>query len=81
MYSYRINGGKPLRGDITISGSKNAVLGVLAASMMLDGPCILENVPDISDVKVMVELCRTIGATIEEIDKYTLRIDPTTINT
>ena len=58
MYSYKITGGTPLRGDINISGSKNAVLGVLAAAMMLDGPCTLENVPDISDVKVMVDLCR-----------------------
>ncbi|MBO7450503.1 MAG: UDP-N-acetylglucosamine 1-carboxyvinyltransferase [Clostridiales bacterium] len=81
MYSFRINGGVPLKGDISISGSKNAVLGVLAAAMMLDGPCTLENVPDIADVKVMVELCRTIGATIDEVAPYTLRIDPTTINT
>jgi len=81
VYSFRINGGRPLRGEISISGSKNAVLGVLAAAMMLDGPCVLENVPDISDVKVMVDLCRSIGATIEEEAPYTLRIDPTTINT
>ncbi|MCQ2468093.1 MAG: UDP-N-acetylglucosamine 1-carboxyvinyltransferase [Clostridia bacterium] len=81
MYSYKIIGGKPLKGDVSISGSKNAVLGVLAAAMMLDGPCTLENVPDISDVHVMVDLCRKIGATIEEVGPYTLRIDPTTINT
>ena len=81
MYSYKINGGTPLRGDINISGSKNAVLGLLAAAMMLDGPCTLENVPDISDVKVMVDLCRSIGATVEEAGPYTLKIDPTTINT
>ena len=81
MYSYKITGGTPLRGDINISGSKNAVLGVLAAAMRRDGPCTLENVPDISDVKVMVDLCRSIGATVEEMGPYTLKIDPTTINT
>lgn len=80
-YSYKITGGKPLKGDINISGSKNAVLGVLAAAMMIDGPCVLENVPEISDVKVMIDLCRSIGATIEFDGPYTLKIDPRTINT
>ena len=46
-YAYEIKGGNKLKGDIEISGSKNAVLGVIAASMMVDGPCTLENVPDI----------------------------------
>jgi len=80
-YAYKIQGGAPLRGDVDVSGSKNAVLGVLAAAMMIDGPCTLENVPDISDVRVMVELCRSLGATIEEVDVHTYRIDPRTINT
>ena len=84
-YSYKITGGKPLKGDINISGSKNAVLGVLAAAMMIDGPCVLENVPDISDVNVMMDLCRSIGATIlstkTEEGSLTLDIDPRTIHT
>ena len=80
-YSFKITGGKPLRGDINIRGSKNAVLGILAAAMMIDGPCVLDNVPDISDVRVMIELCRSIGATIEFDGPYTLKIDPRTINT
>ena len=80
-YAYEITGGTPLRGDIDISGSKNAALGIIAASVMVDGPCTLENVPDISDVKVMFDLCRSLGATVDEIDTHTFRIDPTTINT
>ncbi|MCQ2529591.1 MAG: UDP-N-acetylglucosamine 1-carboxyvinyltransferase [Saccharofermentans sp.] len=84
-YSYKISGGKKLCGDVNISGSKNAVLGVLAAAMMIDGVCTLENVPDISDVHVMIELCRTLGATIEtEVapeGSLLLKIDPRTINT
>ncbi|SEV98008.1 UDP-N-acetylglucosamine 1-carboxyvinyltransferase [Ruminococcaceae bacterium KH2T8] len=72
-------------GDISISGSKNAVLGVLAASMMIDGKCTLENVPDISDVHVMIDLCRSLGATItsevSEEGSLTLEIDPRGINT
>ena len=80
-YAYEIVGGTPLKGDIDISGSKNAALGIIAASVMVDGPCTLENVPDISDVKVMFDLCRSLGAVVDEIDSHTFRIDPTTINT
>ncbi len=84
-YSYKIMGGKPLKGSVSISGSKNAVLGVLAAAMMIDGECVLENVPDISDVHVMIELCQTLGAKIEttvsEEGSLTLNIDPRSINT
>ena len=57
MPSYQITGGERLTGEVSISGSKNAVLGILAAAMMLDGPCILENVPDIADVRAMLEIC------------------------
>lgn len=81
MYSYKVNGGKPLKGDINISGSKNAVLGIIAAAMLIDGPCILENVPDISDVRIMLNLCESLGAEIEYKDEHTVRIDPTKINT
>ncbi len=84
-YAYKITGGNKLRGDINISGSKNAVLGILAAAMMIDGKCTLENVPDISDVHVMIELCETLGASIEvtktDDGSLTLFIDPRTINT
>ena len=84
-YSYKIEGGTPLKGDVNISGSKNAVLGVLAASMMIDGECTLENVPDISDVHVMIDLCRMLGAKIDistaPEGSLILKIDPRTINT
>lgn len=80
MYSYKINGGKPLKGDISISGSKNAVLGIIAAAMLVDGPCVLENVPDISDVRIMLDLCTSLGAKIEYINEHTVQIDPTKID-
>ncbi len=80
-YAYEIKGGVPLKGDIDISGSKNAALGVIAASIMVDGVCTLENVPDILDVHVMFDLLRSLGATVDAIDNHTYRINPTTINT
>lgn len=81
MPSYRIFGGEKLCGEVTVSGSKNAVLGILAASMMLDGPCMLENVPDIADVRAMLEICETLGAIITPLGEGMFKIDPTTINT
>lgn len=81
MPSYRIIGGEKLYGEVTVSGSKNAVLGILAASMMLDGPCMLENVPDIADVRAMLEICETLGAIITPLGEGMFKIDPTTINT
>ena len=75
-YAYEIKGGKPLRGDIEISGSKNAALGVIAASIMVDGACTLENVPDILDVHVMFDLLRSLGAKVDAIDNHSYRIDP-----
>ena len=80
-YAYEIKGGVPLKGDIDISGSKNAALGVIAASIMVDGVCTLENVPDILDVHVMFDLLRSLGATVDAIDNHTYKINPTTINT
>ena len=81
MSSYRIVGGKRLQGDVNISGSKNAVLGILAAAMMLDGPCKIENVPDIVDVAAMLEICETLGAKIHSCGEGVYEIDPTNINT
>jgi len=84
-YAYKITGGTPLKGDVNISGSKNAVLGILAAAMMIDGTCTLENVPDISDVHVMIKICESIGAkivtTVSPEGSLTLDIDPREINT
>ena len=81
MSSYKIAGGKKLKGDVNISGSKNAVLGILAAAMMLDGPCKIENVPDIVDVQAMLEICETLGAKIQPCGDGVFEIDPTNINT
>ena len=80
MPSYKIVGGKRLEGEVTVSGSKNAVLGILAAAMLLDGPCILENVPDIADVEAMFQICETIGAVITRMEEGVYKIDPTSVS-
>ncbi len=77
--SYIIRGGNRLSGDVKISGSKNAALGIISAAMLLDGPCWLDNVPDIADLNVMLEICRALGAQIKRESDGTLFINPCTI--
>ena len=81
MPIYRIEGGTKLNGEVVVSGSKNAVLGILAAAMMLDGPCFLENVPQVADVEAMLEICESLGAVIMPMGNGLYKIDPTNINT
>ena len=56
MARYEITGGKPLNGSVTISGAKNAVVAILPAALLVDGVCRIENVPDISDVRVLLNM-------------------------
>lgn len=80
MANYIIRGGNKLQGSVSISGSKNAALGIIAASMLLDGPCRIENIPDIADVNIMIEICKSLGAKITHDANGVLTVDPTTIN-
>lgn len=65
MSVFEIEGGVPLRGTVRASGNKNAILPMIAASMLTDGEVVLENVPDIADVRVMLEVCKELGARVE----------------
>jgi UDP-N-acetylglucosamine 1-carboxyvinyltransferase len=63
MDSFLIKGGVPLRGTVEISGSKNAALPILAATLLTDEPCIIRRVPDLSDTRFMVKILESLGAT------------------
>ncbi|MDO5733978.1 MAG: UDP-N-acetylglucosamine 1-carboxyvinyltransferase [Eubacteriales bacterium] len=80
MSRYRINGGRRLSGRVTISGSKNAALGVLAAAMAVDGPSVIENVPRVSDIDILLDIFALLGAKVEWQSHDTVRIDPTTVS-
>lgn len=71
-----IEGGTPLTGRVSISGSKNATLALMAAALLGDGPSVLHNVPDLRDVRTMADVLRFLGATVEFHD-HTMVIDPT----
>jgi len=63
MESFLIKGGVPLHGEVTISGSKNAALPILAAALLTDEPCVIRHVPDLSDTRFMVKILESLGAT------------------
>jgi UDP-N-acetylglucosamine 1-carboxyvinyltransferase len=68
-----IKGGVPLEGEVQISGAKNAVLPILAATLLTAEPCVIRRVPDLSDVKYMAEILRWLGAEVK-IDGDTVRV-------
>ncbi|MGI6620551.1 MAG: UDP-N-acetylglucosamine 1-carboxyvinyltransferase [Bacillota bacterium] len=81
MPEFVIQGGNRLSGDIAVSGGKNAVLPIMAASVMAGSPCILHNAPDLVDVRVMSEILRSLGATVERVNQgRSLYIDPTALS-
>lgn len=67
MEKFVIQGGQPLKGDVTPSGNKNAALPILAACILTEEPVILHNVPNIRDTRTMMALLESLGATIENI--------------
>ena len=64
MIQYTIRGGTPLNGTVTISGAKNAAVAILPAALLVDGVCHIENVPDISDVRLLLQIISDMGAIV-----------------
>lgn len=75
MEQYVIKGGNPLVGEVTIGGAKNAALGILAAAIMSDEDVIIDNLPDVSDINVLLQAIASIGAEVERIDRNTVKIN------
>jgi len=80
MEQYIMKGGNPLRGEVTISGAKNAALGILAASIMTDETVTLENLPNVRDIRVLLQAMQEIGAKVEYIDDNTVKINGSEIS-
>ena len=81
MAQYVIRGGKPLQGTVTISGAKNAAVGILPAALLVDGVCRIENVPDISDIQLFFDILTRMGATVRMINKTTFELDCSGVHT
>ncbi len=74
-----INGGKQLSGTVSIGGAKNAVVAIIPAALLVEGKCVIENVPCIDDVTVITEIMSQMGAKIRLINKNTIEIDSSNI--
>ncbi len=74
MARFIVEGGTPLRGEISPAGNKNSALPLIAASLLTDEPVTLRNLPRIRDVEVMLEIASALGATVEQLDPHAVRI-------
>lgn len=77
---YIMKGGTPLVGEIQIGGAKNAALGILPAAIMSDDTVSIDNVPDVRDIRVLLDAMKEIGVKIEHIDRHSLRINGSNIH-
>lgn len=75
MEKFVINGGRPLVGEVTISGAKNAAVAILPATILAGGKCVIENLPDISDVMVSLQILQALGARVRMRSRNTYEID------
>ena len=69
-----MKGGNPLRGEVVISGAKNAALGIVAGALLTDEEVIIENLPDVRDINVMLEALKAIGAKVHRIESHVVSI-------
>ncbi len=81
MEKFIINGGSPLRGEVEISGAKNAALAIIPAAILSQDVCVIENLPvSISDVNYMMKILKHIGAGVKLLNKNTIEIDSRHVN-
>jgi UDP-N-acetylglucosamine 1-carboxyvinyltransferase len=72
MSQFVIQGKRPLNGRVQISGSKNATLPILTATILIKGPIEISNIPDLGDVRILIQILRDIGVKVEQLaeDRY-----------
>ena len=75
MNKYVIRGGRPLFGEVTISGAKNAAVGIIPAALLVDGVCRIENIPQISDVTLFFSMLEELGARVRVLNRHAVEID------
>ncbi len=81
MEYLRVYGGQPLYGEITTGGAKNAAVAIIPAALLVDGVCVIENIPDIKDVNIILEMLSYLGAKVRRLENNTVEIDSTGVST
>jgi len=79
LTKYIVEGGNPLFGEVHISGAKNAAVAIIPAALMVNGVCRIENIPQISDVTLLLSILQSLGANVRTINKNTVEIDSSTL--
>lgn len=79
MEKYIIHGGKPLYGEVEVSGAKNAAVAIIPAALLVDGVCRLENIPQISDADMLLTILEHLGAKVKTVNRNTVDIDCTSV--
>ena len=80
MARYEIVGGTPLNGEVTISGAKNAAVAILPAAILVNGVCRVENVPDISDVRILLDILEDMGVVVTREGQGVVLLDCTNVS-
>ena len=80
MENFVVTGGNRLFGEVNISGAKNAAVAIIPAAILANDKVTIENIPQISDVKLIIEILNTMGATVKLINKNAIEIDTSHIN-
>ncbi|MCD7927317.1 MAG: UDP-N-acetylglucosamine 1-carboxyvinyltransferase [Oscillospiraceae bacterium] len=75
MTKYVIRGGRPLHGTVEISGAKNAAVAIIPAAILVDGVCRIENIPQISDVTLILSILQEMGASVRTVSRTTMEVD------
>lgn len=80
MQKLVVRGGTPLEGEVTVSGAKNSTVAIIPATLLIDGPCRIENIPDIRDVKVFLKILESLGAKVDYISESAVIIDTSSVD-
>ena len=75
MNKYMIRGGRELFGEVTVSGAKNAAVAIIPAALLVDGVCRIENIPQISDVTLLLHILEELGAKIRVLNRHAVELD------
>lgn len=81
MEKLRITGGNPLFGEIAVCGAKNAAVAIIPAALLVNGVCRIENIPDIKDVRLIIDMLVQLGASVTYVDDTTIEVNSSRLKT
>lgn len=80
MEQYAIKGGISLVGEVEVGGAKNAALAILAASIMTNETVLIDNLPDVRDIRVLIQAMESIGVVVTRMDRHSVKVNAARIH-